>query len=64
MYIFPVLSFIIAAIHLFLRRKGLSAEKTVEILLLYIFAITVGMANVYAFIGHAFFADRVAESIG
>jgi hypothetical protein len=55
-----------AAIHLILRKKKkrVSPKRIVEVILLYFLLINVGATGLFAFVGHAFFADKVALNIG
>lgn len=51
-------------IHLYASRKPLSRERVIEVALLYLLVIGAGVAGIIAFIGHAFYADKIARSIG
>lgn len=53
-----------AAINIILERHNLGANKIIEIILLWSLVVGVGFSYVFFFIGHFFFADQVAESIG
>jgi len=53
-----------SATNIILKRHDISIKKIVEIVLLWSLVIGVGVFGVYAFVGHFFFADQVAESIG
>ncbi|NLX51296.1 MAG: hypothetical protein GXY72_04235 [Deltaproteobacteria bacterium] len=58
------LAVVFSAASLIRRRKELSALRIVETVLLYLFIFNVGCSGLFAFWGHAFFADRAAASIG
>jgi hypothetical protein len=53
-----------SAINIILERHQLRANRIIEIVLLWSLVIGIGFSSVFAFIGHFFFADQVAESIG
>ncbi|MDX8550565.1 hypothetical protein KHC33_13335 [Methanospirillum sp. J.3.6.1-F.2.7.3] len=66
---FTPLIFIIVAIvgtfaQMMKENRGITTSRRIEILLSWIFLVIVGFGGIWAFIGHTFFADRVAESIG
>ncbi len=59
---FPVLALIIAMAHIYLKHyRGLMALETI---LTWQLVIGLGVAYLYAGLGHLFFADQVAASIG
>ena len=62
--IFLILALLGASAHLFLSRKPKTANRIISILLLYLLAINVGIGGLFGFMGHAFRADQVAQSIG
>ena len=62
--IFLILAVLGASAHLFLSRKPKTADRIISILLLYLLAISVGVGGLFGFMGHAFRADQVAQSIG
>ncbi|MFC1517466.1 DUF6790 family protein [Candidatus Margulisiibacteriota bacterium] len=45
-------------------KKKYKQKDIVNILLKYLLVINIGLAGIWAFIGHAFFADMVAAKIG
>jgi len=55
---------IVIFVHLGKERHNLNRKKIIGIVLLWSFVIGVGFSGMYAFIGHTFFADAVARSIG
>jgi hypothetical protein len=59
---FPVLGALIALVHIYLKHyRGLRALETV---LVWQLAAGVGLSYLYGGLGHLFFADQVAASIG
>jgi len=66
MYVVVFLTFTIicCVMSLIKNRQGLSAPKVIDILLFYLLLINVGLTGLWAFIGHTFFAEQVAASIG
>jgi hypothetical protein len=66
--IFPFLllavTLIGAAVHITLERNTMTRQRAAEVLLMWFFAIEVGIGGIWAFIGHTVFAAQVAESIG
>lgn len=62
--VFLGLALLCAAISLLCQRKNWTGRKAVETILLYLLVFNVGLTGLYAFWGHAFFADKVAASIG
>jgi hypothetical protein len=61
--IFWLVSIIAALVHLYVRRPT-SAEKKLEMLLLYQMVFSIGVAGVIGFLGHCFNYEAVARSIG
>jgi hypothetical protein len=59
-----VLSFAVAGIHLYRDKQPQTGRRMAGILLLWLLVINVGLGGMWAFIGHMFFAEQVAESIG
>lgn len=51
-------------IHVLMRRKQLSKEKQVELLLLYFLVFAVGWTGIIAFVGHVFYPEMIAPMIG
>lgn len=60
---FVILPFIVAAAHVGLTRNR-SKARMIEVYMLYVLGITVGLNGIFSFVGHFFFADMVARSIG
>lgn len=59
-----VLSFIVAGVHIYRDRQSQTGKRIAEILLLWLLVINTGLGGLYAFMGHTFAANEVAESIG
>jgi Family of unknown function (DUF6790) len=51
-------------VHWLIVGKPRSAERVIEIALLYLLVIGAGVSGIIAFVGHAFYADATARSIG
>jgi hypothetical protein len=51
-------------IHWYVAGRPRSGERVIEIALLYLLVIGGGVSGMVAFIGHAFYADATARSIG
>jgi len=58
-----IVALIVLAIQFYLKRF-LAAKYVVKIFLLSLLVFTVGFGSIMGFIGHAFFADKVAAYIG
>lgn len=58
------LGWIIAILHLLLSRQPATKARIIEILLLYQLVFTVGLGGLFAFYGHAFLSNEIAEYIG
>jgi 4-amino-4-deoxy-L-arabinose transferase-like glycosyltransferase len=63
-FIYSILPLIMAVGQLCLDKSSRSRERTLEILLLYLFGIGVAGSGIGGFFGHFFISDSVAESIG
>src|SRR6266436_8334223 len=59
-----VLALVIGAVHIYRDKQPRTKERVVEILLLWLLIICVGIASVLTFVADAFFADRMAASLG
>ena len=59
-----VLSFVVAGVHILRDEQPRTGGRVVELLLLWLLVINTGFAGLYAFSGHVFAANEVAESIG
>ncbi len=62
--IFFVLSFVVAGLHLYRDKQPRTGRRAAEILLLWLLIVDVGLGGIWASVGHTFFAEQVAESIG
>jgi len=62
--VFLLLICIAVLLHLLIKRHYTSRSKTIEIILFRSILIGIGISCIYAFIGHMFFADEIARSIG
>ena len=62
--IFFVLSFAVAGLHIYRDKQPRIGGRIAEILLLWLLVINIGLGGLWAFMGHAFAANEVAESIG
>ncbi len=62
--IFFVLSFVVAGIHVYRDKQPRTGRRIAEILLLWLLVINIGLGGLWAFMGHTFAANEVAESIG
>jgi hypothetical protein len=51
-------------IHLYTSSKARSAERAIEVALLYLLVVGAGAAGLLSFVSHAFAADETARSIG
>lgn len=65
---FPVVFFAIgitaAIIRITAAKSKLSRAEKAGVILLYLIVMNIGVSGLYAFMGHAFFPDKVAEQIG
>jgi len=52
------------AVHVYASGKPRSAERVIEVTLLYLLVIGAGVAGLLAFVSHAFYAASTARSIG
>ena len=59
-----VLGLVIGAVHLYRDKQPRTKRRVVETFLLWQLVISVGIASVLTFMGDAFFADRMAASLG
>jgi hypothetical protein len=59
-----VLALVIGAVHLYRDKQPRTNARVAEIFLLWLLVICVGVASVLTFIADAFFADRMAASLG
>ena len=65
---YPIILFAIAVISASIRlsvsRKKLTLTEKAGVFLLYLIVLNIGAAGLYAFMGHAFLPNQVAEQIG
>ncbi len=59
-----VLSFVVAGVHVLVDKQPRTGGRVAEILLLWLLVMNTGLGGLYAFSGHVFAANEVAESIG
>lgn len=64
LFAYTALPLLLAAGHLFLDRKAQTPARRIELLMLYLFAISIGANGLGGAFGHLFLSDLVAESIG
>jgi hypothetical protein len=62
--ILPFLGLLAAGLHIFFKRQARDPKIILEMVLAYGLAFNFGISGIYAFMGHAFVPDRVAEYIG
>jgi hypothetical protein len=62
-FLFPIIGAIIALVHI-KHEKTADTHRKLEIILMWQLAIGLGLSLLWGGIGHLFFADQVAESIG
>ncbi len=62
--VFFILSFIVAGLHLYRDGQPRTGRRIAEIFLLWLLVINTGLGGLWAFMGHTFAANDVAESIG
>jgi len=63
-FIFPAIALIGAVAQLFIQKEPRTRERVVEVVLRWWLVVTIGATGVFAWSGHIFRADEVAESIG
>ena len=63
-YLFMLITLIGAGVQIFHKRNTITRPGLAEILLVWFFAIELGVAGIWAFIAHTVFAAQVAVSIG
>lgn len=64
MYIFPVMALVLAVFHIFIDKRSRNIGKIVEMLLQYMLVLVIGIGGLFAFYGHAFLSEKIAQSIG
>ena len=62
--ILPLLGLIAAGLHILFNRQARNLKIILEIVLAYGLVFNLGISGLYAFMGHAFVPDKVAEYIG
>lgn len=62
--VFLAVALIGAAVQIIWKRQGMTLTEGARIVLIWFFAVEVGLGGLWAFIGHTLFADQVAASIG
>jgi len=62
--VFLAVALIGAAVQIVWKRQGMTLAQGAGIVLIWFFAVEVGLGGLWAFIGHTLFADQVAASIG
>ncbi len=62
-YLWPLLTLILALVLVYMR-KPRTKNMVIESILLALLVVMVGLSSIWAFIGHAFMADRIAAYIG
>jgi hypothetical protein len=63
-FILPAIALVGISIHIYLSREQASSRRMLEIALLWLIPLFIGVTSLYAFLGHAFAADKVALYIG
>ena len=64
MYIIPLVAFIVALVHIVADRRARNAGRITEIFLQYMLVLVIGIGGLFAFYGHAFLSEKIAQSIG
>ena len=59
-----VIVVVASMLHIWLERPGSNSRRLVEIFLMYFLVIFVGVTGIMGFVGHTFFSDRIAGSLG
>ncbi len=62
--ILPFLGLLAAGLHIFFTKQWHDAKSVLDIVMAYGFAFNIGISGLYAFMGHAFFPNKVAAYIG
>ena len=63
-FIFPLLGAIVALVHITKEKNTADTHRKLEIILMWQLVCGLGLNLLWGGIGHLFFSDRVAESIG
>src|ERR1700730_8592811 len=59
-----VISLVGAAIHLLVQRNTRTPDRLLEVLLVWLLAVSIGVGGIFGALGHLFMPDQVARSIG
>ncbi len=62
--IFPMIALGGAVVHLLMEKRPRTRTRILEVVLVWLLAVGVGVTGIFAWSGHIFRADQVAESIG
>ena len=62
--ILPLLGLLAAGLHIYFSRQARDAKSLLETVMAYGLVFNMGVSGLYAFLGHAFIPDQVAEYIG
>jgi len=62
--ILPVLGLMSAGLHIYFRKQGWDKKAVLETVIAYGLLFNMGASCLYAFMGHAFVSDQVANYIG
>ncbi len=63
-YVYILISIIVAIVYLLTDNEPRTRHRVIEVFLLSFLVIGIGIASLIGFVGHVFFADRTAASIG
>ncbi|MDX1417788.1 MAG: DUF6790 family protein [Candidatus Promineifilaceae bacterium] len=63
-FAYSVLPLLLAAAHIILDRQARTPARRIELIMLYLFAISLGASGLGGAFGHLFLSDQIAASIG
>jgi hypothetical protein len=63
-FLWILVSIIVAVVYLLVDKKPRTKHRVIEVFLLSFLVISIGIASLIGFVGHAFFADSTAANIG
>lgn len=63
-FIIPLFGFLAAGLHIYLMKPGRDVKTIFETIMAYALVFNLGFSGLYAFMGHAFAANQVANYIG
>jgi len=63
-FLFTILPLLAAGVQIWLDKSTNTRERKIELVLMYLFGLGVAGSGIGGFIGHLFFSDIVAESVG